>query len=97
VQACRQLRPGDVLLVVGTSGTVQPAASLPQYAAAAGAHIISCNLQPTDVDVALPHPDAQEKILLQGPAGTVVPELVARARALRDGAAERRGPPPAQL
>ena len=96
MQACRKLRLGDVLLVVGTSGTVQPAASLPQYAAAAGAHIISCNLQPTDVHVVLPHPDEQESILLQGPAGTVVPELVARARALRDDT-ERRGPPSAQL
>lgn len=60
----------DAMLVVGTSGQVQPAASLPFVAARAGALVIDVN------------PDRDElaemaDIFLQGPGGTVLPALVA--------------------
>lgn len=42
VEAMRRLAPGDVLLIVGTSGVVQPAASLPGYVRK-GATVIEIN------------------------------------------------------
>jgi len=59
----------DAVLVVGTSGLVQPAASLPSHAHRAGSPIIEVN----------PHPSAitpLADIFLQGPAGEVLPRLV---------------------
>lgn len=63
----------DAMLVVGTSGAVQPAASLPLLARRAGATVIDVN------------PDRDEiahvsNIFLQGPGGEVVPALVAALR-----------------
>ncbi len=64
----------DAMLVVGTSGVVQPAASLPYVAARVGATVIDVN------------PDRDEiarmaDIFLQGTGGTVLPTLVAALRA----------------
>jgi NAD-dependent deacetylase len=43
-------RTCDVLLVVGTSGVVYPAAGLPALARAAGAHVVVVNPAPSDLD-----------------------------------------------
>jgi NAD-dependent deacetylase len=56
----------DVMLVVGTSAIVHPAASLPLYAAEAGAAIIEINPDPTPLT---PHAD----VSLRGPAGEILP------------------------
>jgi NAD-dependent deacetylase len=60
----------NVLLVVGTSAEVYPAAALPTYARDAGAIVVEINPERTplteDADYAL-----------RGPAGTVLPALVA--------------------
>ena len=59
----------EVMLVVGTSAVVQPAASLAEVAGRAGATVIEVNLEPTPntgrVDIAL-----------LGPAGEILPRLV---------------------
>jgi NAD-dependent deacetylase len=59
----------DVLLVVGTSATVHPAASLAPLACSAGAKIIEVNIEPTPisglVDCALP-----------GLSGKLLPEIL---------------------
>jgi NAD-dependent deacetylase len=60
----------DVLLVCGTSSVVQPAASLTDMAADAGATTIQVNPNPTDADGSV-------TFTLRGPAGTVLPQLVA--------------------
>jgi len=63
----------DVMLVVGTSGVVYPAAAMPQLAAQAGALVIDVN----------PERDAlaaSAAIFLRGPGGVVLPELVAAVR-----------------
>jgi NAD-dependent deacetylase len=63
----------DVLLVVGTSAVVYPAASLIPIAKstrARGATIIECNLTPTAVS-------AEVDIGLYGPAGETLPALLA--------------------
>lgn len=59
----------EVALVIGTSSLVQPAASLPQLARAAGAFVIEVNPEPTSLS-------RQAHIWLRGRAGDVVPALL---------------------
>ena len=60
----------QVMLVVGTSAVVQPAASLAWAAKQAGAVVVEVNLEPT------PNSDRVDYCLL-GPAGQLLPRLVA--------------------
>jgi NAD-dependent deacetylase len=60
----------DVLLTVGTSGVVYPAAEIPKVAARRGATVIQVNPQPTPLDLVA-------TVNLRGTAATVLPELVA--------------------
>jgi len=64
-----------VLIIVGTSAQVYPAASLPFTAKQHGAFIVECNLQETDFTHSIT--DA----FLQGPAGETLPKLVERVTA----------------
>ncbi len=69
-RAAQVSRAAEVMLVVGTSGVVQPAASMPLWAARAGARLIDVN----------PNPDAisgSADVFLQGQAGKVLPRVVA--------------------
>lgn len=59
----------DVVIIVGTSATVYPAAQIPVSAKHHGAYIIECNLEPTDFTPLIT--DA----FLQGKAGTTLPAL----------------------
>jgi len=69
-----------VLLLVGTSGTVWPAAELPHVAQRVGARVIEVNPEPSELtEVA--------SVFLQGRAGEVLPALV-RAVAQRKREAE---------
>lgn len=61
-------RACQVMLVIGTSAIVQPAASLPLAASRAGAKIIEINLEPTPLT---PHAD----YFIPGKAGEVLPAL----------------------
>ena len=69
-------RSCDVMLVVGTSGLVQPAAGLPVSAQAAGATVIEINTRRSEITR---HAD----IYLEGPAGVVLPELIDGVRKQR--------------
>jgi NAD-dependent deacetylase len=63
----------DVMLIVGTSGVVFPAAAMPLLALQAGAVVIDVN----------PEMDAlagRATVFLRGPGGTVLPELLATVR-----------------
>ena len=62
----------DVLLLVGTSGTVWPAAELPHVAARAGARVIEVNPAPSELT-------PLASVFLRGAAGEVLPRLVAAA------------------
>jgi NAD-dependent deacetylase len=64
----------DVLLVVGTSGVVQPAASFSSWAANHGARIIDVNPDPEAFSPA-------STVAIPGPAGRVLPEIVAQMAA----------------
>jgi len=59
----------DVLLVVGTSGAVYPAAGLARIARRAGAHVAVINPAPSELD------DAAHQCL-RGPSAQVLPLLL---------------------
>ena len=60
----------DVMLVVGTSGVVHPAAAIPVMAQRAGATMIEVNPEPSQLT------DAVIDIFLQGPSGEILPRLL---------------------
>jgi len=68
-RAWRRAGECEVLLLVGTSGTVWPAAELPHVARRAGARVIEVNPQPSELT-------AVADVFLQGAAGEVLPALV---------------------
>lgn len=74
--AVASIRNSDLVMVIGTSGLVQPAASLPYIATECGAKVIEVNPDSTPVgDIA--------DIFLRGPSGTVLPALVDGLRQTR--------------
>ena len=62
----------DVMLVVGTSGLVYPAAGLPAGARRAGAVVITVNPEPTDLD-------DLAAVCIRGKAAEVLPRLLEAA------------------
>ncbi|MHA2787747.1 NAD-dependent deacylase [Corynebacterium sp. S7] len=65
-----RMREADLVIIVGTSGVVYPAAGLPVIAYEAGTPIIEVTPQRTDLS-------PMASIVLQGTAAEVLPELVA--------------------
>ena len=63
------LRPGVVMLVVGTAGAVYPAAGLAHQARAAGAQVVIVNPHPSELDDVAHH-------VLAGTAATLLPQLL---------------------
>jgi NAD-dependent deacetylase len=61
-----------LVLVIGTSSLVMPAAHLPILALGAGATVVEINPDPTPIS-------AEVHDCVRGPAGKVVPELLAAA------------------
>jgi NAD-dependent deacetylase len=70
--AVRAASSSDVLLTIGTSGLVYPAAEIPRLAARAGTAVVQVNPQPTPLD-----PIA--RVNLPGPAAEILPALVTAA------------------
>jgi NAD-dependent protein deacetylase/lipoamidase len=68
----------DLMLVVGSSLVVYPAADIPLVAVRAGAPLIVVNAEPTPLD-------RLAAIVIQGQAGEVLPELAYRAINLAGG------------
>lgn len=71
VSADEAVRECQLLLVVGTSGLVEPAASFARWAGSRGAGIIEVNLEPTPISQVA-------DVTLLGPAGVVLPRLLER-------------------
>lgn len=67
--ARRAVHECDVMLVVGTSGLVMPAAGLPSEARSRGAKVIHVD----------PHPPDEPGLWLEGKAGEVLPALLQEA------------------
>lgn len=72
----------DVMLVVGTSATVQPAAYMPMIARNNGAVVIEVNPEPTPLTGTTSH------LLVNGGAGEAISEIVAAAESLRNAESE---------
>jgi len=66
--AVRVIESADVLLSIGTSGAVYPAAELPLRARMHGAYVAEVNTEPTEISSRLDE-------FIQGPSGVVLPEL----------------------
>lgn len=66
----------DVLIVVGTSAVVYPAAGLISLAKSAGATVVEVNLTPTNAS-------GYTDIGLYGPSGMMLPKVVERLRQLK--------------
>jgi NAD-dependent protein deacetylase/lipoamidase len=64
-------RAAEVVLVVGTSSIVYPAAALPEMARAAGAFVVEINTEATPLT-------ASADVSLRGPAAELVPALLER-------------------
>ena len=62
-------RQADVMLVVGSSLVVRPAADIPLVAVRSGAQLIVINAEPTPLD-------ALAAIVIRGKSGEVLPEIV---------------------
>lgn len=73
-EADRLAREAEVVLVIGTSSLVYPAAALPDVARAAGAWVVEINPERTALT-------SRVDAYLAGPAGEIVPELHRRAAA----------------
>ncbi|NYJ16940.1 SIR2 family NAD-dependent protein deacylase [Nesterenkonia sandarakina] len=67
--AAAAMQSADLILVVGTSGLVQPAASLPLLGMERGTPLVEINPEPTELSDAMHH-------RLRGPAGELLPALV---------------------
>jgi NAD-dependent deacetylase len=76
-RAVAAVRACDVLLVVGTSALVQPAAGLALLAVESGARLIEINPEETPLT---PYADA----VLHGPAGDILPQIEKALRGFRN-------------
>jgi NAD-dependent deacetylase len=76
-RAVRVAQRCDAMLVVGTSGMVHPAASLPGLARESGALVVEVNPNPTPIT-----PTAD--YALRGPSGQLLPQLVDAIRKERN-------------
>lgn len=77
-EASALARRCDVMLIVGTSGVVYPAAALPGLAQERGAKVIEVNTAPSELS-------ARADVFLEAPAGDVLPLLVDGAMGPDDG------------
>jgi NAD-dependent protein deacetylase/lipoamidase len=68
-EAFELARNADVMLVVGSSLVVHPAADIPLVALRSGARLIVVNAEPTPLD-------AQAEVVIHGRSGEVLPEVV---------------------
>ena len=81
--ALRAAASADVLLSIGTSGIVYPAAMIPTIGKQAGAFLVEVNPEQTPLS-------ESADVSLRGSACEVLPRIVTAARSLRDAGTERR-------
>lgn len=67
----------DLILVIGTSAVVYPAASIPFMAKQSGATVIEINMEPTPLTYQI------SDYLIQGPSGKILPEIVQEVKRWR--------------
>ncbi|MCZ6600850.1 MAG: RNA polymerase subunit sigma, partial [Acidobacteria bacterium] len=72
-EAAAWLARCDLLLVIGTSAQVAPAASLPGMVRSAGGSLLEFNLEPTDLTQA---GLGENGLLVRGPAAETLPQVL---------------------
>jgi NAD-dependent deacetylase len=77
VKSLHESKSCNLVLVVGTSAVVYPAASIPITAKEGGARVIEINLEPT------PLTDGVSDYLIPGAAGEIIPAIVEEIRKTR--------------
>jgi NAD-dependent deacetylase len=77
-EASRRARQSDLCLVVGSTLVVYPAAYMPVYARKAGARLVIVNMGETSMD-------ADADVRINGKAGEVMTEVVAKLKARMSG------------
>jgi len=75
MEALRLARACDLMLVVGSSLQVYPAADVPAEAVERGAPLVIVNDEPTPLDVAA-------AVVIRGRSGEILPEIVKAVRRL---------------
>ncbi|HEY9784566.1 MAG TPA: NAD-dependent deacylase [Candidatus Obscuribacterales bacterium] len=81
-EAMRAAEVAQVIIVIGTSGLVQPAASIPFVGKRCGAKVIEVNPNATEITVIA-------DVFLAGPSGEVLPELLSHLGAIADRKARK--------
>lgn len=75
-KSIRAAEQADLFFTIGTSGAVQPAASLPLWAKQRGAFLVEINLEPSELSA---HCD----IAFQGKSGEILPQIVSKIKKIR--------------
>jgi NAD-dependent deacetylase len=75
-QAILAAQHADLFFTVGTSGAVQPAASLPLWAKQNGALLVEINLEPSEISYLC-------DITYHGKSGEILPQIVAKIKELK--------------
>lgn len=73
-RAFEEAQTSDLVLVIGTSAVVYPAAGIPIVAKGNGAKIVEINMEPTSLT------DDVSDYLIQGTAGIILPQIVEELR-----------------
>jgi NAD-dependent deacetylase len=73
-RSLEEARTCDLVLVVGTSAVVYPAAGIPTLAKQSGAKVVEINMEPTGLTGFV------SDYLIQGPAGRILPKIVEELR-----------------
>jgi NAD-dependent deacetylase len=77
VKSLKESKTCNIVLVIGTSAVVYPAASIPITAKEGGAMVIEINLEPT------PLTDHISDYLIPGTAGEILPAIVEEIKKVR--------------
>lgn len=77
-RALEEAKRCDLMLVIGTSAVVYPAADLPRIAKGRGAKVIEVNKEPTVLTGVV------SDYLLQGKAGEILPKVLEEVKKLKD-------------
>jgi NAD-dependent deacetylase len=77
-QSMKAARQADLFFSVGTSGAVQPAASLPILAKQNGALVVEINLEPSEISFIC-------DVRYHGKSGEILPQILARIKELKQG------------
>jgi NAD-dependent deacetylase len=79
MRALEEARLCELMLVIGTSAVVYPAADLPRIAKSKGARVVEINLEPTVLTGVI------SDYLIEGKAGEVLPEILKEVKKRKDG------------